>query len=481
MSDSPKLYSAEWLLPVVGGDEGSSAVVRDGALLVSADGRVADVGERHALRAAHPQIEARHYPRAAIIPGLVNCHTHLELTALRGYLEREETNFFGWLRKLTAARVEVMTDDDVLVSATWGACEALRAGVTCVGDASDQAPASVHALRATNLRGIVFQEAFGPDPALARAQFDALRDKMAALRPQATDQARVGVSPHAPYTVSGPLLQLMTRYALDENLPLMTHAAESQAEEMFVRQGGGVFYEGLTRRGIAWTAPRKSSVQYLESLGVLDARPLLAHCVTVDEADIETIKMRGARVAHCPKSNAKLRHGAAPFARFVERGVTTGLGSDSVASNNTNDLLEEARFAVLLARARGAANNAAASAVGVAAGMSAPQPGGEEVGAADALRAATRGGAEALGLEDEIGSLRVGRRADFAVVTMDGAHQLPVYGLVDALVFCSSARDVALTVVGGREAYRDGRVTGVDEERLRARVAEIGAKLAKIE
>ena len=130
----------------------------------------------------------------------------------------------------------------------------------------------------------------------------------------------------------------------------MMHAAESQAESSFLTAGRGPFADGLQQRGIEWQAPGISTIRYLHERGIMGTRPLLAHCVNVDEADLELIKVAGAGVAHCPKSNAKLRHGRAPFRRFIQAGINVGLGSDSVASNNTCDILEEARFAALLAR-----------------------------------------------------------------------------------------------------------------------------------
>jgi cytosine/adenosine deaminase-related metal-dependent hydrolase len=163
-----KIYSARWVLPVTSPPIDEGAVAIDGAKLVAVD-------TRKKLTAQFPAAQVQNFNYAAILPGLVNTHTHLELTAMRGYLENEETNFFAWLRKLTVARLERMTTDDILDSATWGACEAARAGITAVGDASDLAAMSVSALRAVGLRGIVFQESFGPDPSLARQNFESLQ------------------------------------------------------------------------------------------------------------------------------------------------------------------------------------------------------------------------------------------------------------------------------------------------------------------
>jgi cytosine/adenosine deaminase-related metal-dependent hydrolase len=430
------IYSARWVLPI------SAPPIENGAVAVEGQ-QIVGVGRRAEIVERFPEFCVVLLGEAVILPGLVNTHTHLELTALRGYLENEETDFFAWLRKLTIARLERMTPDDIRVSATWGACEAVRAGITCVDDASDSAMMSMLALRDVGLRGIVYQESFGPDARLATENFEKLKNKLHELRGVESDLVRAGVSPHSPYTVCGPQLELIAELAHAEGLPLMMHAAESEAEALFLREGCGPFAEGLAKRAIEWKAPEVSTIQYLKQIGILDTRPLLAHCIRVDDADIESLRSSGAKVAHCPKSNAKLGHGRAPFAKFVEAGIVVGLGSDSVASNNTCDILEEARFAALLSRAAGA-----------------------RISAEDALRVATFGG-----------ELKEGAQADLAVVSLTGVHQSPSYDPVATLIFASSGRDVILTVVAGREVFRDGRVVGVDEERLRARIDEIREKL----
>ena len=447
------LYCARWVLPV------SSPPINDGAIAVAGE-HITAVGNRLSLAEEFSQARVCEFGEAAIIPGLINAHSHLELTAMRGFLDAEEADFLAWLKKLTVARLERMTRDELYVSAAWGACEAARAGVTCVADASDSAYESMSALRDVGLRGIVFQESFGPDPRLVADNFEKLRSKVSRLRDLETPLVRAGVSPHAPYTVCAPQLELISDFALTEKLPLLMHAAESVAEDLFMREGRGPFAEGLASRGIDWRAPGGSTIQYLNNHGVLRTRPLLAHCINVDGADIETIEKTGTKVAHCPKSNAKLGHGRAPFAAFLDNGIAVGLGTDSVSSNNTCDLLEESRFAILFSRAGANLD-------------------GERrlLSAHDAFCTATLRGARALGLESHVGELKEGLQADFAVVSLNGTHQLPSYDPTSALVFASSGRDVILTVVAGREVYREGRVTTIDEERLRARLKEIAAKL----
>jgi len=212
---------------------------------------------------------------------------------MRGFLESEETIFFAWLRKLTVARM-AMTADDLFVSAACGAIEAARAGITCVGDSSSAAAQSMKALRDIGLRGIVYQESFGPDPQLADENVAKLRDQLAEMRALESANVRAGVSPHAPYTVSAPQLELIAQLTLDEDLPLMMHAAESEAERLFMFDGTGPFAEGLRARGIDWKGQKISTIEYLARHGVLETRPLLAHCITVNDADIETIRSAGA-------------------------------------------------------------------------------------------------------------------------------------------------------------------------------------------
>ena len=451
MSEETKqtLYSARWALPII------SSPIENGAVVIEGE-KIIAVGDAKELRGKFSDATEKSFGEAAIMPGLVNCHSHLELTVMRGYLEREENDFFAWLRKLTIAKNEILTTDDLLVSAMFGAVEAARAGITCLGDASDFGIVGMKALRDVGLRGIVYQESFGPDPKLAEENFQKLQDKVSALRELETELVRVGVSPHAPYTVCAPQLELIADYALRENLPVMMHAAESQFEKEFIHDGRGAFAEGLAKRGIEWNAPRVSTIQYLAQHEILKTKPLLAHCINVDEKDLETIISHEASIAHCPKSNAKLGHGFAPFTSFIEKDLKVGLGSDSVASNNGCDVFEEARFALLLSRATNQS---------------------VKIEAEDVLNAATIGGARSLGLENKIGSLEENKDADLIVVSLNGAHQQPVHDVISAIVFASSGHDVLLTVVAGKEIYSNGKITSVDEDKLKAIVFEMKEKL----
>jgi cytosine/adenosine deaminase-related metal-dependent hydrolase len=466
------IYSARWLLPI------SSPAIENGAVAVDGE-TIAGVGNRKDIVARFPNALAIDFGTSVLLPGLVNAHSHLELTVMRGFLEREESDFFAWLRKLTIARL-AMTAEDLFVSAACGAMEAARSGITCVGDSSSAAAQSMKALREIGLRGIVYQESFGPDPRLAHENVTKLLDQLAEIRALESTKVRAGVSPHAPYTVSAPQLELISRLALDEKLPLMIHAAESEAERLFMFEGAGPFAEGLRARGIDWEAQGISTIEYLARHRVLATQPLLAHCITVNDADIEVIHRAGAGIAHCPKSNAKLRHGRAPFAKFLATDLKVGLGSDSVASNNNCDILEEARFATLVARMSEARPLGRASIVSptesAESSTTVALPDGrasDTVSAEQALFAATLGGARALGLDNQIGALAEGMQADLIAVALDGAHQQPATNPTDTLIFSSSGRDVRMTMVAGKEVYRNDSVTTAHEFELQSQLQNI--------
>lgn len=441
------LYRAQWVLPVSGPPVADGAVLVDGAT-IAAVGPYAEV----ARRSTGP---SRDMGAAALLPGLVNAHSHLELTVMRGLLE--DLPFRDWIARLTDVKNNRLTPADMLDSARLGALEAAAAGVTACGDTCDTGFA-LDALVETGMRGVVYQEVFGPDTAQADASMAGLVAKLDALeaRRGAGDRVRVGVSPHAPYTVSAELFGRVTELALDRELPVAIHAAESEHEEMFVRDGTGPFADGLARRGIVWEGKGASTIGYLASLGVLRARPLLVHAVRATDEDLDLVATTGSRIAHCPKSNAKLGHGAAPLAKMLARGIAVGLGTDSVASNNTCDLVDEARAAVMLARVFGAHYGA--------------------LSARKALELATLGGARALGIDDITGTLEPGKRADMCAVSLAGLHVEPVYDPEAAIVFSSSARDVTFTTVDGAVVFDRGAersFPGVDDERLVARSAEI--------
>ena len=424
-----KRYHAAWVLPVV------SAPLRN-ATVVEQGGRIVYVGPRGGAPTGGEDVELG---EVMLMPGLVNAHCHLELTAMRGFLDG--LAFRDWIVRLTSARRGILTQEMLLDAARLGVDEGLRHGITTFADTGDTG-AGFDAMLELGARGVCYREVFGPDPDQCADAIAALEARVAEMRERATPLVAVGVSPHAPYTVSDALFRATASLARRYDMPLAVHIAESAAEHELVVHGAGAFAEGLRTRGIHVTPRARTPIALLDALGVLYERALLIHCVDVDAGDIDAISHHRCAVAHCPASNAKLGHGIAPVAALLAAGITVGIGTDSVASNDRMDVLEEARLATLMAAAREARHDA--------------------VSASRALELATLGGARALGLADEIGSLEVGKAADLAAFAIP-RHRLPVHEPVPALVYSLAGMPATFVAVAGRIRVQDGRLVDADD------------------
>ncbi len=446
-----KIFAADFVLPI------SSEPFENGAVLIE-NGKILAVGKFPELKENFPGAEIENFGEAVIMPGFVNAHSHLEITAMRGFLDDVEDDFRAWLLKLNKARAEVLGDNDIETAAILGVIEGARAGVTCFGDIGRMGRAGFNALKKIGLRGVLFQETeFSPDDKTADDDFEKLKAKFLELKETENELVKIGLSPHSPYTVSAKLFRKIAEFAKKESIKTSIHVAESLQEQELLLNGTGFFAGVYKNYGFEWTSPNCSSVEYLDKLGVLETQPLLAHCVNVSDSDIAKIAETGTKIAHCPKSNAKFGHGIAPLEMFLDKQIAVGFGSDSVASNNSCDILEEARFAALLARTRGDKKRF--------------------LSAKEIIETATFGGAKSLGLENEIGTLEKGKQADFIILSLKNPAQMPVSDIYSAVLFSSGGRDMILTVVGGREIYRENFIKTIDEDSIKAEVKTIGAKL----
>jgi cytosine/adenosine deaminase-related metal-dependent hydrolase len=440
---------ARWVLPVTG------PPIENGEIDIQGD-RIASVGPASSLS---PSQDVRDFGDAILMPGLVNVHAHLDYTVMRGLLE--DIAFFPWIRELTARKAS-LDEADWVASATMGAAEAVAGGVTTLGDCTDSGAALLGA-KALGLRGVIYQEVFGIDESQTVEEIvKELHYKVRALRWQASGtNLRIGMSPHAPYTVRPALFRELARYAEEEQLAVCIHAAESLAESELIRHGSGTIGEMFQRRGIGWEIPGMSPVAYLNSLGMLNKRTMLVHGTQLSASDRHLVRESQVAWAHCPKSNAKLGNGVASLgllrSAYADGEARIGLGSDSVASNNTMDLFEEMRFAVLMQRARSRRYDA--------------------MTAREAVEMATMGGARALSLDSQVGSLEPGKQADVIAVRLDGFHALPAYDPYNALVYASGARDVVYTMVGGECVYDGGAFLKTDIKEAASRFALAAQKM----
>jgi cytosine/adenosine deaminase-related metal-dependent hydrolase len=391
--------SADWVLPVDGPPI-------EGGRVSFADGRIVAVGKGRA---------AAHFEDAAILPGLVNAHSHLEYAMYAGFGDGQA--FGPWIAT-HVARKNLLDDEAMLAIARRGVLDSLAAGITTTADYSFSG-AAASAAGELGLRAIVYLEVFGREAADAERLFDRKRDRLADH-----GLVTIGVSPHAPYTCSLDVY----RWCLSLGIPVGTHLAESAHENEWLEHGTGPL------QGIAPMLVPPSGLRAVRTLEpVLGPDLLCAHCVEIDGDEIALLADRGVPVAHCPRSNALLGCGVAPLTELRAAGVQVGLGTDSPASAPSYDMFEEMRTAVYAARAR--------------------ERRPEALPACDALRLATVEAARALRIADEVGTLTPGKRADLTVVSLAGSPYLPVEDPAAAVVFGGSPERVLQTVVDGNLRY----------------------------
>jgi cytosine/adenosine deaminase-related metal-dependent hydrolase len=405
--------AARWLIPVQG------PPIERGALLIGAEGRILEIGPDTGIpRPA--DTPAERFDDAVILPGLINTHTHLELTGFEDQLsEREFTAWIRRLRELKATR----SPAKYVEAARLGLAACFAAGVTTVADTGDSG-AVIKALAAVGGSGVAYQEVFGPDPEQAGESLAGLQAKIDELRPLAAGRVSIGVSPHAPYTVSGRLFRAVADWARAERLPMAVHVAESPAESTFLLQGAGPFADVWRARGIPLpSSGGRTPILWLAEHRVLSHQTLCIHAVQLNGPDLGRLADSGAAVAHCPLSNRAHGHGDAPLEALLNGGIRVGLGTDSVVSVGRLDLLAEARACAKLA---------------------------PSLNADDLIELCTLGGARALGLDSDTGSLVPGKWADCIVVRISTSNsRTPA-----ERVLASGPQDVLRTYLGGKEVYR---------------------------
>jgi len=430
-----ELIEARWVLPVQ-----PWRVIEHGAVALR-DGRVLAVGPAAELV---PRVAAtRHIrlPDHALLPGLVNAHAHAGMTLLRGFAD--DLPLMRWLQERVWPAESRWLDPAFVRDGTRLACaEMLRGGVTTFSDMYFFPDAAIAAAQRSGLRMVAGLVVLEFATAYARDAADYLHAGLK-LRDQWSGAPRLHfmLAPHAPYTVSDASFAQIATYAAQLDLRVHIHLHETQDE---------------IAQGVAQTGERP--LARLQRLGLLGPDLVGVHAVHLTGDEIALLARHGASLVHCPVSNLKLGSGVARLADWLEAGIPVGLGSDSVVSNNRHDLWAEMRTAALLAK--GVSGDASV------------------VPARQVLHAATLGGATALGLAEETGSLEPGKAADLVAVDLSGPDLQPLYDVASHLVYCASREQVSDVWVAGERRVSAACLQTGDEADLRALAADWHLRIA---
>lgn len=398
-------------------------------------GSIAGVGASEQVRAQHPDLAQHDCGGQALLPGFVNAHTHVPMSLFRGLAD--DLELMDWLQNyIFPAEAACLNEQFVLWGTRLSLLEMIRGGTTTIVDMYMFERVVAEECARVGMRGVCGQALIDfptPDFPSWGAMLDGCRDFVTRFKHNGLIVP--AIAPHAPYSVSPEHLQEAQKLAEELDCPLLIHLAETKSEHDQV----------LRERG-------HSPVTYLDRLGLLTTRLIAAHVVWPDDPEIAVLAERGVGVGHCPQSNAKLASGIAPVVKMLQAGVRVGLGTDGCASNNDLDMWQEMQTANFLQKL---ANNSPTV-----------------MNARETLQLATIGGARAAHLEDKIGSIEVGKRADLIVVRLDSPHQLPVYDPVSQLAYATKSTDVSRVYIDGKLVMAEGVVTGIDVNELREAVAE---------
>lgn len=365
----------------------------------------------------------------AILPGFVNTHGHAGMTLLRGY--GDDLPLQEWLEKKMWPLEARFGARQVRAGTALAILEMLKSGTTCFLDMYDHMEEVAQLVVTSGLRGVLCRGVIGLGS--EQEQEKKLQDAVAFSKNwhlEGDGRVTVMLSPHAPYTCSPRLIQRFVDAATQLSLPIHTHMSETKREvEQNVRDYG------------------QRPVAHLHELGVFDGRCLVAHAVHVNEEEIALMAQKQVKVAHNPRSNLKLGSGIAPIPQMLKRGIRPGLATDGAASNNRLNLLDEIQMTALIHKGY--------------------QQDAEVIPAYTALQMGTLFGAESLFLEQSIGSLEVGKEADFIVVDLNGVHLQPRHHVVSHLVYAAMSEDVRDVFVRGKQLLRNGEAVTLDEEKIR--------------
>ena len=368
------------------------------------------------------------YQGAWIMPGLVNCHTHSAMTGLRGI--RDDSNLHEWLEDYIWPAEAEFTPEMTTKAVKEALTEMLQSGTTTFNDMYNPNGVDIaeiyEAVKASKMRCYFSPTLFSSDVETTAETIARTQAVIEIIKDYQDPNFKVMVAPHSPYSCSRDLLEASLELAKEENIPLHIHVAETQEES-------GIILKRYGKRPLA----------FLDELGYLDHKAVFAHGVELNEAEIARLADSQVAIAHNPISNLKLASGIAPIVQLKKAGVPVGIATDSVASNNNLDMFEEGRTAALLQKMKS--------------GDASQFP------IETALKVLTIEGAKVLGMEDEIGSLEVGKQADFLVIQPQGKiHLQPQENMLSHLVYAVKSSDVDHVYIGGEQVVKDGQVLTVN-------------------
>ena len=381
--------------------------------------------------------------RSVIMPGLINTHTHLPMVAFRGMAD--DLALMDWLHNhIFPAEAQFVNREMVYHSSMLSIAEMILSGTTTFCDGyffeDGVAEAAIDAgMRGMPCQGFTdFPTSDIPDPSKRAAVAEAFVEKWS----DASPLIRPALFCHAPYTCSPETLCMIKEIARDRDVPFLIHLAETKDEVADIKNRYG-----------------KTPVRHLHSLDLLDDRTIAVHCVWLDEEEIDILAEHGVKVSHTPESNMKLAAGTAPVPEMLRKGITVGLGTDGCASNNDLDLILEMGTAARIHK------------------VSSMDP--TVMDAKTVLKMATIEGAKVLGLDDEIGSIEAGKRADIIMIDLNKPHLTPIYDEYSHIVYAAGGSDVKTVIIDGRLVMENRRLLTIDENEAMARVREIAERVKR--
>ena len=419
---------ARWIIPVV-----PECVVYENHTLVIADGRIIDLLPTQRAPSKYQPDTVTELPHHALIPGLVNTHTHAAMTLMRGIAD--DLPLMDWLQNhIWPLEQKWMSESFVRDGTDLAIAEMIRSGTTCFNDMYFFPEIIAHRAIHHGMRasvGLILIDF----PTVWAENSEEYIEKGLAVHEELRHEPLISTpfAPHAPYTVSDEPLKRIRVLADELNLPIHMHVHETLHE---VRQS--VELHG------------QRSLQRLHQLDLIDPSFMAVHMTQLSEEEIEAFSQSGGHIVHCPESNLKLASGFCPVVKCMDAGINIALGTDGTASNNDLDMLGEMRSAALLAK--GVANDASA------------------IPAHTALRMATLNGAIALGLGDEIGTLQTGKSADITAIHLDEVETLPIYDPIAQIVYASGRHQVTDVWVAGKQLLKQRRLTTINLTDLKARI-----------